>query len=284
MKSVIEMVPGGLDAVTLPLRSAIEPATVNQPRNAAEEEELRIGIQTISWGEKVDVNRMIGEIREVGYEGVELAQSPAELPEPPELLEILLTHRIVFLGIAGGSLSERIDYVQGFKAAARASPPVTAIGALNLTRPYAYVDGEYSDEWQSAFAKGIRLALHPHMFKPVQTAQEVAEPMREHPRLELLPDTAHLEIAGSSPLELIQTWESRLAAVHLKDWSPLWGRSYPFYARGFCELGKGTVDLVSVISWLKEVSFRGWVIVEQDYANVPKESARTSREWLEDPQ
>jgi inosose dehydratase len=244
---------------------------------------LRIGVQTISWGEKVrDVSHMLREVRQVGYDGVELAQSPAELPGVSELLDLLESERLVILGIAGGSLRDRLDYVGRVEEELRSRMMVGGYRGETSPqpRPYVYVDGEYSEDWNVAFRAGVRLALHPHMFKPVQTAHEAEVLLRQHPTLELLPDTAHLQIAGSDPLEFIKSWEDRLAAIHLKDWSPLWGRSYPFYARGFCELGQGTVDLVSVLEWVGKRAFQGWVVVEQDYSNDPAESARVSLDWL----
>jgi sugar phosphate isomerase/epimerase len=133
-----------------------------------------------------------------------------------------------------------------------------------------------------AKANGVRLALHPHMFTPIQTAHEAEQEMQKHPELRFLPDVAHLTVAGEEVVEVLKRNSDRLETIHLKDWTPEFGRAYQFYARGFVELGQGQVDLEGTIEFLKAQGFRGWVIVDQNFTLDPSASARESRAWLRD--
>jgi inosose dehydratase len=51
----------------------------------------------------------------------------------------------------------------------------------------------------------------------------------------------------------------------------------------FCELGRGCVDFVKVMRWLKQQLYSGYVLVEQDILpgmGAPKDSASRNREYL----
>jgi len=51
----------------------------------------------------------------------------------------------------------------------------------------------------------------------------------------------------------------------------------------FCELGRGCIDFAAVLHWLKNLGYKGYVLVEQDILpgmGTPKESARRNREYL----
>jgi hypothetical protein len=67
------------------------------------------------------------------------------------------------------------------------------------------------------------------------------------------------------------------------------GRSYHFYARGFCELGEGDVDLESVLTSIDALDLFSpikaedrWLVVEQGSTADPLTSAKRSYTWLQD--
>ena len=160
---------------------------------------------------------------------------------------------------------------------------------LNVTTNRDYAPYVYLDEWDercgNALSRGLRLSLHPHMFRPIQTLQEANAILarfdaNRYPNLQLLPDTAHLTIAGEDPVDVVKTQFDRIGAVHIKDWSPNVGRSYQFYASGFCQLGQGEVELTAVLDVLWKRSFKGWIVVEQDYSASPYDCIVASMNWL----
>jgi sugar phosphate isomerase/epimerase len=233
---------------------------------------VHIGIQTISWGaHDVNVGEMIGAIRDCGYEGAEFAQSPKMLGPAADFYRRLQEHGIVFLGLAGGSLRERIEFVAKYEELA--SP---------TWRPYVYLD-----EWDETVERDVQqadlvFAVHPHMFKPIQTTRDAVLCLSRHDRkkLRLLPDSAHLTVAGENVIEVLERFLDRIDAIHLKDWTPAFGRAYQFYSRGFVGLGEGDVPLPDVINWLRVKRFDGWIIVEQDPVEDPVTNAKRNREWL----
>jgi inosose dehydratase len=247
---------------------------------------MYIAIQSISWGRQPDVDRMLRQIAEIGYQGVEFAQHPDVLGPPEELLERLISLGLTFVGLSGGSLNEKAEYTFRYSVAAlkakfqpnRAAPVERKVRQQG---PYLYID-EWEGPRSVAALAGSTLALHPHMFKSVQTAREAEELLSVHRNLWFLPDTAHLTVAGENVIEVLRRNYDRIIAVHLKDWSAEYGRAYHFYSRGFVELGSGDVYPDEIVSFLQGKGYQEWLVVEQDAPNDPEKSARSSREWLRD--
>lgn len=231
---------------------------------------MHLGIQTITWGmTDVDIPQMLEVIRSCGYTGAEFAQAPDALGTPKEFRQML--GGLEFLGLAGGSLPERIKFVTEFEQVAAPS-----------RRPYVYLD-EWDEEAEELVrTRDVVFGIHPHMFKPIQTAKDAEDLLSEYTaeRVRLLPDTSHLTIAGENLVDVLSRNLGRIDVVHLKDWTPEFGRAYQFYSRGFVGLGEGKVPLTDVLGSLRLKSFSGWLVAEQDAAEDPVESARKNMAWL----
>jgi sugar phosphate isomerase/epimerase len=251
---------------------------------------MQVAIQTISWGPRPnDLTGLLREIREAGYTGIEFYQHPADLELPESLYRKLNGLGLRCIGIAGGSLQEKVDFVRGYTRAEQVSlaqnivakglkgrPPITT----ERTTPYIYLDSWEGKAAEDALRIGMKLALHPHMFKQMQTLADVENLLENHTDLRFLPDTAHLTVAGEDIVKAIDHYYDRIDAIHLKDWRAEYGRAYQFYARGFAELGKGDVALEDVIGLLFRRGYKKWVVVEQDVSRDPLRSAVASRDWL----
>lgn len=249
----------------------------------------KFAIQTIAWGD-ASLDEIMKDVTEVGYQGIELFQHPEELGGIKRLIEACWDYAplvkeldkepirvpIKILGICAGSFDERCALVREYCTLTNTR--------LNDAQNAPYV---YCDEWKlddprfgKAVQDGFRVALHPHMYKPVQTMREVDIILKSSLAL-FLPDTAHLKIAGDNPVEAIRRYSTRLAAVHVKDWREEVGRSFHFYARGFCELGEGNIELGDVLDQLAEQSYQGWYVVEQDTTPTDRRSSvQKSLDWL----
>jgi sugar phosphate isomerase/epimerase len=231
---------------------------------------------------------MFEQIKEANYEGVEIFQHPEDLGSAEQLHTLLTSLNLTFLGLAGGSLAEKIKFIRTFffceqratVRGARSGAGSQSPRPLSNYQPYAYVDEWDCQRSQDTLQDGYVLALHPHMFRSVQTVQEAEAWLAQHPRLRFLPDTAHLTVAGEDVVEVLERNFDRIDAIHLKDWTAEFGRAYQFYSRGFVELGRGDVRLNEILRYLKDRDYRGWLVVEQDSSEAPSESAFESREWL----
>ena len=228
---------------------------------------------------------MLRVIKEAGYKGVELMQHPKEFGSAEQLYSHLKRFNLKLLGLTGGSILERADFIGELieietKYLVREDGPMTKIIRFGPHYPYIYID-TWDERQVLLVGPDLTLALHPHMFKPIQTAQEAEWLLRQYPSLRFLPDTAHLTIAGANLMELLENNLPRIIAVHLKDWASEFGRSYQFYSRGFgVRFGHGDVRLADTIEFLKSHKYNKWVVVEQDVADDPAEAAHLCRNWL----
>jgi sugar phosphate isomerase/epimerase len=229
---------------------------------------MRPAYQTIIWGSRIpNLDQALDLIRDAGFEGVEFAQPPSEFKCTIEALLAKLESRgLTLLGLAGGSLQERMDYCGEYRDL------------------YLYIE-EWDDEIHSAaIARGFRLALHLHVFKKVHTLAQVRKVLynkRDEPLVQWIPDTAHLIIAGDDVEEAMGVYPARMASVHFADWTPAYGPTSHRYARGFKDLGEGIVALDAALEVLKVKAPQAWIVAEQHSPTGELDSCvRASARWL----
>ena len=230
---------------------------------------MKVGAQTVVWGNRFDLPTVLDVIAAAGCLGVEFSQRPEMLGDLNILLRLLKERDLSLIGLSGDTLQARMDYCGDFRP------------------DYLYVE-----EWDErvaarALEKGFTLALHPHLFKPVHRLDEAFGLLDTHGKkfsgFKFLPDSAHLTIAGDSPADAVRrAGVERLAGVHVKDWTPEYGRSKHRYARGFTALGQGSVDFDGFFTALREIGFEGWVVFEQGSVNTPPaQHVHQSTRWLQ---
>lgn len=148
---------------------------------------------------------------------------------------------------------------------------------------------------------GLPTAFHHHCAGYVETPEEIDRFLeRTDPSLiGLVLDTGHYAY-GAGPggcddvVEAFERFGDRIWHVHFKDCDPQvaeqareegWGYFEAVREGVFCELGQGGVDFPSVVGWLEQQGYSGWVVVEQDVLpgmGTPRESARRNRNYLRD--
>lgn len=135
-------------------------------------------------------------------------------------------------------------------------------------------------------ARGYEPAFHHHTATYVEAQWEI-ERMLELTEVGLCLDTGHLLLGGGDPVTAIRAWGDRINHFHLKDArldvlrrivqdaapvQEIWRR------RAFCALGEGDVAIDDVLAALQEISYEGWLVVEQDIipdpADPPGQAAR----------
>lgn len=231
---------------------------------------MKVGLQTLPWQDGTRrLNDLVSCAKSLGYDGIELAQTVPS-SECSAVADLLKSEGISLAGVSGGALSDRIN----FATSLRKSYPELSF--------YLYADewGEYESQQYMDSGLACIVAVHPHMFKPIQTITEARKVMKSYSYARLLPDTAHLTVAGENIMAVLEVNLKDIVAIHVKDWTPEFGRALPFYSSGFVGLGEGIVPISSIVKFLLKVSYSGWLIVEQDFSVDPEETARKSREFL----
>jgi signal transduction histidine kinase/sugar phosphate isomerase/epimerase len=232
---------------------------------------MKIGYQTIVFGERIpDLDRVLEAVALAGFEGVELAQRPERLGKRGDIHSLndltfrLSAHGLTLIGLANGSLRERMAFCGD-----------------QIGPHYLYVDSWDDQFAPAAIKKGFTLALHVHAYMAVRSLDDAASLLDSHPALKWLPDTGHLRVVGEDIMRALRLVPNRIAAVHLKDWTPVFGRSTHRYSRGFTELGRGIVPLEHILNELYSLGFKGWLTVEQDCSRTdPFQNMFTNAMWL----
>jgi len=184
------------------------------------------------------------------------------------------------------------------------SVPQRTLNAGRITSQMGLLDAEWRTFAEGANsiaravkdATGLETVFHHHCAGYVETPDEIERFLQlTDPRaVGLVFDTGHY-VFGSGDCDVaagLNRFKHRIRYVHLKDCS----RELAQESRGqhwdyfqslrhgiFCELGRGCVDFVKVLCWLKEQRYQGYVLVEQDVLpgmGAPKDSALRNREYL----
>lgn len=245
---------------------------------------LRFAYSTINWGETPDLEKTFGEIRDAGWEAVELFWHSLDWLGPmPRLLTTLGDLQVATMFAAVGvptdktqltKLKNHIDYGAELGAAA-----IGLVGG-NRLRWRPPTDAEYSDlaqfcEELAVYGeeRGVAVAYHPHVACTIETEEEIDRLLSETEKMTLCLDASHIALVDEDPVAHIRKYRDRTNYIHLKDW-----------ARGkFVEMGQGTIniDFGAVLKELDDNDFEGWVVVEQSRSDIsPATSAQTNADFI----
>ena len=121
---------------------------------------------------------------------------------------------------------------------------------------------------------GIRLAPHPHLWAPVEREREVKMMLEltDPEYVYLVPDTAHLTLGGTDPVEIVRDYYHRVAALHFKDTPTRFrGHKGPPPSQEdhkqenmYKNLGTGGVDFPGIMKVLRDRGYRGWITIDLD--------------------
>jgi inosose dehydratase len=120
---------------------------------------------------------------------------------------------------------------------------------------------------------GVTLGYHPHFRSLGETREGMARVLdATDPRyVKLIADVGHIFLGGSDPSEVIRAYHERLILMHFKDVRKeivqLSQKDRRLVRKGqysFCEVGQGAVNFPAVLQTIRDVQFRGWIILELD--------------------
>jgi len=257
---------------------------------------LRVAHQAITWEGwwrknkmPFNVERLLQEVHDAGYEGVELGGGAETLGPPRRLKDLLAVSELELaawaIHVTAAQSPRNTDaYRRHIDYAAQMEVKVLMCcgGFLDEGGRRTTFDDDYqrfAENLNAAadYAKpyGQTIAYHPHRGCLVETVEEADRLFRFNPRVGLCPDTGHLAAVRSDPATLIRRYPAKILHMHLKD--------FDTKTRTFTELGQGDagIDFKAVRDALRDIRYKGWIVAEQDDPPMPPiESAKISRRFL----
>jgi len=153
-----------------------------------------------------------------------------------------------------------------FRSTWNAEPPrFTDTGYLSALADF------YTEIGYVTAKRGVRLALHCEtngvfwLRRDIDLLLLLTDPVY----VDFCPDTAHIRTGGSDPSEVVRKHSSRLVAAHWKDCKKEMERGFLIdekvfvaHVPYFTTVGRGLVDWMSWVRFLREVNFKDWAILE----------------------
>ena len=265
---------------------------------------VRFGVSPIAWinddmpelGGDTPLESVLRDIRELGFEGVELGGA---FPREPKALRRLLdAHGLALVGgWYSGALLERSaeeewqalqphlgllealgcsvfifaetsNAIHGKRSTSLASTP-----RLEASR-WPQFGERLTQVAERIRGRGLRFAYHHHLGTVVERGEDLRN-FLDHtaPAVGLTLDTGHAALAGIDPVRVIREHPDRIAHVHCKD---VRGQVFRGVERSgasfldgvlqgmFTAPGDGDLDYAQVMQALKGIGYTGWIIVEAE--------------------
>jgi len=241
------------------------------------------------WGYQLAVDRVLGEMRDLGLTASEFGPAGFLADEPAAKARQLASYGLKAVGGFLPILLHEPSYdplppADGFiDACLAAEADVMVLAAFTGTE--GYNTRPVLDElgWKTLLAnldrladhaasRGVVASLHPHVGTMIERAEEVDRVMQGS-HVGLCVDTGHLAVGGADPVAVTVTYADRVNHVHLKDVDQgladrVQAGDLPFQTAVrdgiFRPLGDGDVDIARLVSTLERRSYQGWYVLEQD--------------------
>ncbi|MBA2507942.1 MAG: TIM barrel protein [Nocardioidaceae bacterium] len=241
------------------------------------------------WGVQLDPAVVLSQIRDLGLHATEFGPVDFLPAEPTERTAMLATYELRAVGgflpvVLHDANTHPGDLVDRFAdACVAAGGDVVVLAAASGASGYD-LRAELNDaQWsvlldhldevtKRGAARGVVVALHPHVGTMVQTRAEVDHVLTGSD-VGLCLDTGHLLLGGTDPVALVTEWAQRVLHVHLKDVDAAAADQVRTGASTFAEavrgglfrpLGKGDIDIASLVRMLERAGYEGWYVLEQD--------------------
>jgi sugar phosphate isomerase/epimerase len=227
---------------------------------------------------------LFGRFRAAGYTGLQLkaGQYADHLANPAAFTarwggDRALTSALITMGTLdedGDDGLARLRQVVAFAAATGAErvvfchdhprEGVTQADLRSFARTLSAVGRE-------AAAQDVALSLHHHYQQPVMHYDDFGVFFSAADHVGLTVDTAHLAKSGVTDIPgLIRDFAPVIDNVHLKD-----------YAGGQWRiLGQGTLDFKAITAALADISYHGWLCVDEESPAPLEEGLQASRSYL----
>lgn len=251
------------------------------------------------WGVELPVERVLGEMQELGLRATELGSDGYLPTEPDALREVCARFELEMIGGFVPLVLHDPDQREASLAAAERAAALMggAGGTLFITSMVTTFDWDPrievgADAWDHAAAMlgeveavvaahGMRQAIHPHLGTMIERPEDVKNVL-DRSDVGWTFDMGHLMIGGYDPVEFLADARDRIVHVHLKDVHL--DKAAPVFAGEqsimegvqngmFCPMGDGDVPIGEVVTELERTGYDGWYVLEQDAAITGAEPA-----------
>ena len=228
-------------------------------------------------------NDMIGTLRkvkEIGYEGIELAgygdASPAQLTQALRELELKVVGAHVGLGALREDLGGLVAESQGMGNTHLVCPSIP--GAQRTGEGYAQFAGMLEEIAREMQGAGMTLCYHNHDFELRDVFDGVmgldilynsSDPALVQAEI----DTFWIQKGGSNPAEYIRRHAGRAPLIHVKDMTN-------DSRQTFTEVGTGTLDWPAIFEAAEAGGARAYIVEQDTCPGDPLDSIRISLENL----
>ena len=285
---------------------------------------IKVGIAPDSWGvwfpqheKQTPWTRCMDEMREAGYDGVELGPWGYFPNTNPELSEALDKRNLSLVaGTVGGNflddasidgMCKTIDEIATLLKDFPEAKYIVLLPAMytDLETGEFVMETELSDAQWATYCKNVQRAadhvakygligtFHPHVDCHVQTEAQI-ERLLTDTNVQLCLDTGHHVYGGGEPISFYRKHADRIPYIHVKDCDlavkkqmdkEKWSFAKAVTENIMTEPGNGTINLEELHKALEEKGYDGWVVVEQDLFpvksfDIPLPIAKRGRENL----
>ncbi|HEX5565576.1 MAG TPA: sugar phosphate isomerase/epimerase, partial [Streptomyces sp.] len=241
------------------------------------------------WGHQLTPHRVLTEMGLAGLAATEFGPDGFLPEEPGEKAELLRSYGLSAVGGFVPTVVHDPDRdplpvidaaLDGFVAAGAGTLVLAAATGLDGydERPdlddtgWATLLANLDRITERCAARGVALALHPHMGTLVERRDEVMRVL-EGTEVPLCLDTGHLLAGGTDPVDLVRQVPERIAHTHLKDVDAalaarVRGGELSYYdavrSGMYRPLGEGDAGIAEIVRLLEASGYRGWYVMEQD--------------------
>lgn len=238
---------------------------------------MKIGIQTNVWTDERhrDLENLLSEVAEAGYDGLEIGAHRVDLEDPQEFKSRLARHNLQVAGMhTHGPLFDAPAMqaaMEGIRKAAHFAAAIDASYVLISGKPMegGKTDADLHQEVNTLSEAGricqeagVHLLYHNHYWEIEDNLRELRAILDGVPSslLSLALDVAWVTRAAQNPIAVIELFKDRVRYLHLKDF-----RVKDFLTDTWTDLGEGYVDLPGVIAEARSLG-EMWLTYERDEA------------------
>ncbi len=244
----------------------------------------RVGIQLYSLRDdaRVDLERTLATIAEIGYDDVELLGSMDNFGMPPARLREVLDRnglRAPSTHVSGRALDDldrQLDEAQtlGHQYVIVASLPIEGQRTLDDYRRWA---DRFNEAGRRARDRGVWIGFHNHAndmgvvdgVVMYDLLIERTDPAVVRHQL----DTGNLAMAGYDPHEYMRRYGSRYWLFHIKDVPQL-------KATSDTELGKGAINFRRLMATIDRIDEKHLFVEQETYPGAPVDSLRRDYSYI----